>query len=70
MTKEEVKAIAKAIANVQATTKAIEYDVPSAIALMTIVIGDAIAKHATEFSYVSFLDDCEYEAGATHLLRE
>ena len=63
MTKEEVQAIAKAISNVQATTKALEYDVPSAIALMTIGIGDAIAKHTEGFSYLSFLEDSEYEGG-------
>jgi hypothetical protein len=60
MTKEEITAIAKAISNATATTKAIEYDVPSAIALMTIVIGDALAKNSTEFSYSQFLTDCEY----------
>jgi hypothetical protein len=63
MTKEEVKAIACAIANVKGASKAVSvpYDVPSVLALMTIVIGDAISKSTPEFSYLEFLHDSDYQ---------
>lgn len=63
MTKDEAKMIANAISTVKGTTEtvAVPYDVPSVIALLTLVIADVVEKVTPNFSYKGFIEDCEYE---------
>jgi len=63
MTKEEAQAIAQVISNVKRTTETVSvpYDVPSAIALMTLALADALEKVTTNFSYKAFIEEAEYE---------
>jgi len=64
MTKDEAQMIAKAISNVKSTTKivSIPYDVPSALALLTLAIADTLEKITPDFNYSAFLDECEDNA--------
>jgi len=63
MTKDEALLIAKTIANVKGTTEtvAVPYDVPSALALLTLAIADTVEKMTPNFSYKGFIEEAEYE---------
>lgn len=66
MTRAHFQIIAEAIRNtkkaVNATT--VPYDVDSALALLTLVMGDALAKTNPNFSYSKFIDWCDGEVKA------
>jgi len=61
MNEKEIELLANAISNVKGTTKvvSIPYDVPSALALLTLAIADVVSKTTPNFNYSQFLDDCE-----------
>jgi hypothetical protein len=61
MTKDEAQMIANAISTVKRTTETITYDVPSALALVTLVIADVVEKVTPNFSYKGFIEGAEYE---------